>query len=557
MKGPAVVRVPVWAPGVTPTASGNDGVFVLRFPTAQPGEEVSIQAGDKKWAVVNDEALSLRLPNTGGPSKWHLTIVVTRPDERVQRRVELYGLAFRDAAEQQYHKQLDLLKQQLQLTEQARARERERLERSLETALALSKESAKRIAEAKPQEDASVYKKALTLFSQGQAEQALLLLSDEQLEQEDKELREKEAQLVSAWQLKAQMLVTKLDFEGAAKAHEAATRKAPGSFDAWFGLAIFNQKRNAFQAARKGYERSLTLAREASNMENIAMTLNNLGVVNHGEHRYPEARQQYEEALKTFRELTLTKRAMYLPDVALTLNNLGNLSRDENRKAEARQQYEEALKLRRELAQTNPSRHLPEVATTLSNLGLLNADENRNADARQQYEEALRLLRELARSNPGAHLPELASTLNSLGILSNSEKRNAEARKQLTEALQLRRELARTNPGVYLQYVAMTLNNLGLVNRAQRRNADARLLFEESLKCFRELPRSTIALYMPYMAMALNNLGVVNREENRKAEARQQFEEALRIYQDLASSSPGVFADEILRAKGNLLLLDL
>ena len=552
MKGPAVVRVPVWAPGVTPTASGNDGVFVLRFPTAQPGEEVSIQAGDKKWAVVNDEALSLRLPNTGGPSKWHLTIVVTRPDERVQRRVELYGLAFRDAAEQQYHKQLDLLKQQLQLTEQARARERERLERSLETALALSKESAKRIAEAKPQEDASVYKKALTLFSQGQAEQALLLLSDEQLEQEDKELREKEAQLVSAWQLKAQMLVTKLDFEGAAKAHEAATRKAPGSVDAWFSFANFNSERNNFQAARKGYERALLLAREASAASDVAMTLNNLGILSRVEHRYPEARQQTEEALKLYRELARTNPVVYLPYVAMTLNNLGLLRRRESRHAEARQQFEEALRLRRELARTNPAVYLPDLGRTLISLGVLNTEENRHAEARQQHEEALQLFRELARTDPVVYRNDVALTLNDLGGLSYAENRYVEARQQIEEALKLYRELARTNPVVYLPYVATMLNNLGLLSRRESRHAEARQQYEEALKLRRELARTNPAVYLPYVAMTLDNLAVLSRDENRHAEARQQYEEALRIYREFASTSPSIFADAIARAESSL-----
>ena len=51
-----------------------------------------------------------------------------------------------------------------------------------------------------------------------------------------------------------------------------------------------------------------------------------------------------EEALKTYRELAQKYPEIYLPYVAMTLNNLGILDSDLNRMAEARKEYEEALK---------------------------------------------------------------------------------------------------------------------------------------------------------------------------------------------------------------------
>ena len=55
--------------------------------------------------------------------------------------------------------------------------------------------------------------------------------------------------------------------------------------------------------------------------------------------------------------------------MALTLNNLGNLDWKENCLEEARQHYEEALKTRRELAQDNSETYLGDVAKILSDLG--------------------------------------------------------------------------------------------------------------------------------------------------------------------------------------------
>jgi hypothetical protein len=73
--------------------------------------------------------------------------------------------------------------------------------------------------------------------------------------------------------------------------------------------------------------------------------------------------------LKTYRELAQKNPQTFLPKVALTLNNLGILDSIENRMAEARNEYEEALKTYREFARKNPESYLPDVALTLTNLG--------------------------------------------------------------------------------------------------------------------------------------------------------------------------------------------
>jgi len=67
---------------------------------------------------------------------------------------------------------------------------------------------------------------------------------------------------------------------------------------------------------------------------------------------------------------------------------------------EARDEYEEALKTYRELAQKNPGTYLPYVAMTLNNLGILDSDQNRMAEARKEYEEALKIYETFAKQDP-------------------------------------------------------------------------------------------------------------------------------------------------------------
>jgi tetratricopeptide (TPR) repeat protein len=51
----------------------------------------------------------------------------------------------------------------------------------------------------------------------------------------------------------------------------------------------------------------------------------------------------------------------YLPQVAMTLNNLGILDRDRNRITAARKEYEEALEIYEAFAKQDPEQFSPDV----------------------------------------------------------------------------------------------------------------------------------------------------------------------------------------------------
>jgi tetratricopeptide (TPR) repeat protein len=80
-----------------------------------------------------------------------------------------------------------------------------------------------------------------------------------------------------------------------------------------------------------------------------------------------EARQHYEEALKSYRQLAQQDPDKYLPYVAGTLNNLGFLDRNQNRIEESRAHYSEALSLFRKLAQGD-NKYAGEVARVEASL---------------------------------------------------------------------------------------------------------------------------------------------------------------------------------------------
>jgi len=85
--------------------------------------------------------------------------------------------------------------------------------------------------------------------------------------------------------------------------------------------------------------------------------------------------------------------------MALALTDLGSLDFRQKRTDEARQNFEDTLKIYRQLAQQDPDAYLPNVATTLNILGFIDGGQNRIEDARAEYQEALSILRKLARGD--------------------------------------------------------------------------------------------------------------------------------------------------------------
>ena len=68
----------------------------------------------------------------------------------------------------------------------------------------------------------------------------------------------------------------------------------------------------------------------------------------------PEARKEYEGALKIRRELAQKKTDIYVPDVADSLDRLGDLDSNQDRVEEARKEYTEALKIYENFAKDDP-----------------------------------------------------------------------------------------------------------------------------------------------------------------------------------------------------------
>jgi len=70
----------------------------------------------------------------------------------------------------------------------------------------------------------------------------------------------------------------------------------------------------------------------------VAITLNELGILDSGQNRMEDARKEFEEALRTCRRLAQKDSETYLPYVAMTLDHLAPLASVQKRKKETRKE---------------------------------------------------------------------------------------------------------------------------------------------------------------------------------------------------------------------------
>ena len=160
----------------------------------------------------------------------------------------------------------------------------------------------------------------------------------------------------------------------------------------------------SFGEARDFYERLINLAPTIEHHFKYARLLQSLN-------DFKKAKTLYEKVLQELRELSKQNQEAYKPDVAMTLNNLGILHKNTNDLKQAQDYYEEALEIRRELAEQNPEAYKPDVAMTLNNLVILYLKLKKKGDAEKAYQGAHDIYQKLAGRHPGAYEIDYAGIL--------------------------------------------------------------------------------------------------------------------------------------------------
>ncbi len=400
-------------------------------------------------------------------------------------------------------------------------------------------------------------KKAIELFDQGRAEEALIVLDDEERRKDAeralemaKETKNQLLACVKECELKIDGLkaqgVTQLIAEGIISLYEEIESYVrEGGLDRGYIIDYMNflgEQKHYQEAIKKGEQLYHYFKSEGTLNEEVwSRFCNNLANLYNNTRRYEKAELLCIEALEIRRRLAGSNPQAYESDVAMTCNNLANLYNNTRRYEKAELLYIEALEILRRLAGSNPQAYEPNVAMTCNNLADLYNDTKRYEKAEQLYIAALEIYRRLAGSNPQTYEPDVAMTCNNLAILYNNTRRYEKADLLYVEALEIYRRLAGSNPQAYEPNVAMTCNNLAILYNNTRRYEKAEQLYVETLEIYRKLAGSDPQAYEPDMATTCNNLANLYRDSSLFEDAEPLYVEVLEIRRRLAESDPRTY----------------
>ena len=174
---------------------------------------------------------------------------------------------------------------------------------------------------------------------------------------------------------------------------------------------------NRLQQACWVYKKAIDEATHYLDEKESVVHLFNYAYFLQEERQYNLALESYTRALNIYRSLSKVNPEAYLPDVAMTLNNLAVLQSDLHQYDKAEENYTEALRNSRDLAKVNPEAYLPDVAGTLNNLANLQSDLHQYDKAEENYTEALRISRDLAKVNPEAYRMHYAIVLGCMSYM--------------------------------------------------------------------------------------------------------------------------------------------
>jgi len=187
------------------------------------------------------------------------------------------------------------------------------------------------------------------------------------------------------------------------------------------------RKEEAEKYYRIAIDEHIKLSKEdESKMADLAKLFNNLGNLYQFMRRNEDAEEHYDWAVKIMRELRMKE------ELAVVLDNLGLLCINLNKLEKAKQALEEAMVIRKEGAERGKG--LPELAKTLNNLAVLYRRLKKFDDVERCCKIVLDILRKLS-AESHEFISYLAAALNNLASLYIEEEKYDEAEKLVAEAL--------------------------------------------------------------------------------------------------------------------------
>lgn len=237
--------------------------------------------------------------------------------------------------------------------------------------------------------------------------------------------------------------------------------------------------------------------------ENLAVTLNNLGIVCRDMKATKRAKDYFTESLEIRRKLAEKDPKKYSSNVAATLNNYANLLSDNSDLVAAEKLYTEAYEIYQNYTGTKTPRMLAEKSATINNLAALYVSKKDYTKAQTYYEEAINITEELSEERPEIFEPNLMTMCTNVATLFSDLKEYNNAIPFFIKALYYCNKVLGRTPDVYLtdlqllhNDIAVAYLNLGDLDGAKEHLKEAEDLCEYLTKIYPDrYPTGFMALY--------------------------------------------------------------
>jgi len=390
-----------------------------------------------------------------------------------------------------------------------------------------------------------IFKEATSLAIDGKIEDALNILSENNLAKD-------ESAIISVAQSQSDLRLLKANLMAISNNISDANTNFEKSIELnqnicnTFQYADYLQFQRNFEKASQYYTIAIATTEDEIELGNLH---NNLANTYSQNNDYHNAEKHYKKAIKYRRNTAKGSSHIYKASVAKSLSNYGAFLIEQGRQKESKPMLEEAKTIHQEIITTGVNDHLYSYSLLLMNLGLQYSQENNFEKSIPLLEESLELKKKIIAENnsisPFSELPglmmNLASTYSYAGKLDLAKAMIDNARINLEKAIT-------KMPSVYLEpYSSALIVSAGIYEKLNLSDdADKFYLkgMELSKTLFDQNPEANFGGY----SRALNNYGGFLNKKKKHTEALEVF----KTLEKLLDNYDGIETNSMMARKGML-----
>ena len=319
--------------------------------------------------------------------------------------------------------------------------------------------------------------------------------------------------------------------------------------------AFLSFQQNKYSDAEKYFFMILHVHESKGDIEKIADTQHNLGLLYSNLHEYAKSEKYFLSALQHFEQLYNQNPDAYRKNLASSQNSLGGLYSDLKEYTKSEKYYLLALQHFEQLYNQNHDAYRKDLAMIQNNLGLLYSTLHKYTKSEKHYLSALQHLEQLYNQNPDAYRKNLATTQNNLGGLYSDFKEYTKSENLFLSALEHREQLFAQNPDAYREDFASVCHNLGNLYSDLKEYTKSENLFLSALQHFEQLYNQNPDAYCEYLSSTLNDIAILYRKEKKYKLSEHYFQLALEHNEKLYAKNPEVYRVKLAKTQKGLGIL--